>query len=196
MVNTVDKQWRSAGRGLAAWVMLTVGLPLAAQAVPLPPEDCEKLTQEHGALAVATIKERMAQGPAWGKANLSSSQLKEIERYIQLEEQLLFRCGQAKARSALPVAEEDAVAPPPKPAENGAGKAATAASGDAPAPAPKPKAAKKAAAKPAVEATPSPDPAVPAKQPRPKPKAKVDDAFRPEAAAQPSGPAPAPGPVR
>jgi hypothetical protein len=75
-------------------------------AEPLAKEECDKLQAEQTALTTAGVREQLSRGAEWGKANLSPAQLKSVERFILLEEQLNFRCGLAKLRFALPVGEE------------------------------------------------------------------------------------------
>ena len=75
-------------------------------AEPLAKEECDKLQAEQTALTTAGVREQLGRGAEWGKANLSPAQLKSVERFILLEEQLSFRCGLAKLRASLPVGEE------------------------------------------------------------------------------------------
>ena len=75
-------------------------------AEPLAKEECDKLQAEQTALTAAGVREQLGRGAEWGKANLSPAQLKSVERYIVLEEQLSFRCGLAKLRASLPIGED------------------------------------------------------------------------------------------
>ncbi len=184
------------------WAVLALALLAMADGVaaePLPKEECEKLKGEQSTLDQTGVKELFAKGPVWGRANLDRAKLRDIERYILVEEQLSFRCGLAKARLTLPFAEEDT--PPAVPEE------ATDTKTEAPEPAPKPKPKPKPAAAPATGSdtkaaatTPpakpklAPAPAAEAKEPAaaptkpaPKPKPKADDAYRPPAGANPAG---------
>ncbi|MFM9940351.1 MAG: hypothetical protein ACKVP7_12750 [Hyphomicrobiaceae bacterium] len=171
--------WQCFGFGMAA-VLATGGLIVTvALAEPLAKEDCEKFKVEQAALEKAGIKDVLQKGATWGRANLGADKLKQVERFIFLEEQLSFRCGQAKARLTLPFAEEDQ--PPAAPED-----AAKAETGDPAVTPPVAKAKPKPKPKPAVEAA-APDAAKeqPAKaaapapaKPAPKPKPKVDDALK------------------
>ncbi len=49
----------------------------------------------------------MAQKPEWARANLSSDRLKRIARWIELEEQVLFRCPRPKPAKAPEAAADD-----------------------------------------------------------------------------------------
>jgi hypothetical protein len=175
-------------RGLKGWRVLaaaavTCGVVSGAVAEPMAKEACDAAEAERSALLAGGIQETVKKGPAWAKANLPPQKLKDVERYIALQEQLLFKCGQAKLRT-LPLNDgEDGEGP---------GTAKEAAPGDEakkpPTPKPKPKPAPRKAAAPKAEASSAPgsavaaDPATTPKaapKPRPKPKPKVDDAYRP-----------------
>ncbi len=178
-------------------------LGTTAQAEPLAKEACDALKAEQAQLTAAGAKESFDKGAAWAKANLSAAKLREIERFIGLEEQLGFRCGLAKARLTLPPSDEDVPADP-----NAAAAAPTPTVPAAPvkkaAPRPKPKPAETAAKpdvpvgetapaatvppkpklKPKVEAVAPAGPVAapgepPPARPKPSPKPKSDDAYRP-----------------
>jgi hypothetical protein len=170
-------------------VMVCLALPAGRlSAEPLEKEACETVLAEHGALEAAGVVESLKKGPAWAKANLPAARLKQVQRYIHLQEQLLFRCGYDKIRAKVqPDAEDDA--------------AASTAAAPAPAPdkessEPPPLPRRKAPAK-AAKSAPAPAEAKPAPPPKPKAtpqparaKPKVDDAYRPPA--KPAAPAAAP----
>lgn len=185
----------------AGIVFVALGLSLGAVAgvglaEPLAQEECEKLQAEQAALTAAGARDQLGRGAEWGKANLSPVQLKSIERFIQLEEQLSFRCGLAKLRASLPVAEEggeqeldekgNPIPPKAKQGPSGGGTKTKLQPKAAPA---KEKAAATSPAKPKADAK-----SAPAKseiQPSgakaaAKAKAKVDDAYRPLPAREPS----------
>lgn len=175
--------WQSSCVGAAVLVaaaLLAAACPAAAE--PLAKDACDGLKAEQDALAAAGIKDDLARGPAWGRTNLKPDRLVQVARYIDLEEQLLFRCGLAKTRYPLPPEPESTVAPQ--------SEQATAKAKAKSRPKPKPKAAADPAASGAGkdEAPPSKRAGaqiVPAKtvQAKPKPKPKVDDAYRPPAPA-------------
>lgn len=171
--------WQASLVGAA---LLALAGPAAAE--PLAKEACDGLKAEQDALVAAGIKDDLARGPAWGRTNLKPDRLVQVARYIDLEEQLLFRCGLARIRYAPPPEPERTAAPEPE--------KAPAKAKAKPRPKPKPK----AAADPAAAASNGKDEAppskragaqlVPAKTVQAKPKPKADDAYRP--------PAPAPKP--
>ena len=159
-----------------------------AGAAPLPPEACEVAKAEHKTLVDGGIPEIVKKGPAWAKSNVSAAKLKDVERYIGLQEQLQFRCGLAKLRE-LPIVEDDPadVADPARAAKEGEAAAAAELPPPLPAkpkakaqPKPSPLPARATAPAKAAEASPAAEPA-PKPKAKPKPKPKADDAFRPPA---------------
>lgn len=82
-----------AGGALLASLALT---PLPGGAAPLGKEECKRLKVEKKSLAGQGVAKNMAKGPEWVKANLGASQLDLIKRYILVNEQLKFRCSQAR----------------------------------------------------------------------------------------------------
>jgi hypothetical protein len=80
--------------GLAWGLAAVVAAPLLA--APLEKEVCNSLKEEHDQLVLAGAKANMEQGPEWAKANLALDRIKQIERLIEVEEKLAFRCPQPK----------------------------------------------------------------------------------------------------
>lgn len=207
MTSAIPRTFLRAGR---AW--LVAGLLLApgvAWGAALDPDSCAKLKSEQEAMERVGLKEAVSRGPEWAKVNLSPEKLNEIKRWIEVDEQLLFRCP---GRHLVNLPLDPDPPPPPPQAEDKKGEADKA---DAPAVVPKPappapdkKAAeKKAPEKKAQEKKASPPPpqrkpptakanataeAGDAGEPKPEPKAapKVkstakpkprDDAYKPPA---------------
>jgi len=82
--------------------VLCAAAPLAAAAAPLDPDACSTLKTEHQRLVTAGAKSDMDKGPEWAKTNLAPDRLGAIERLIEVQEQLSFRCGDVlTARPAL-----------------------------------------------------------------------------------------------
>jgi hypothetical protein len=75
-----------------------------ARAAPLDADTCAKLKGEHSQLERAVEKD-IEKGPEWAKANLAHDKLDRIQRFIELEEQLLFRCRD-KSLVTLPTEQE------------------------------------------------------------------------------------------
>ena len=68
----------------------------AAPALPMAPEECERVRAEKTNLEQAGVAADMAQGAGWARANLPPDRLKRVQRWIELEEQVLFRCPRPK----------------------------------------------------------------------------------------------------
>ena len=156
-----------------------------AAAAPLDAASCDGASQEQSALTdVPAILER---GPQWAKDNVPAAQLARVQRWIELQEMLSFRCGRgrvtAEAQRAAAAAEliEN---PPPPPAEipaqknaaappDGATSAPAASAGYAP-----------------VPDAPAETPAAPPPKPKPKPVAPAESTG-PAASPPETAPAPA-----
>jgi hypothetical protein len=164
-----------------------------ARAAPLDAESCAKLMNEHGQLEQAGVEADMAKGPEWGKANLLPEKLDRIRRFIEIEEQLLFRCRQKSLVNLPPEVEaapgdegkdkskdQDKNAAAPPTTDKTKAPPAAAKKGTGP--------AKKAAVQPAAKQPP--------KQPKQVPGATKPPAKAKAAAKQPAGaktePAPSP----
>jgi hypothetical protein len=80
-----------AGPSLALLALLVQAQP--ADAVQLDKEECAKLKTEQAQLEHAGVRGTMIKGAEWAKANLPPEKLEQIKRLIELDEQLLFRCG-------------------------------------------------------------------------------------------------------
>jgi len=174
----------------------------AAAAAPLDQDACARLKTELLQLELAGTRNNMAKGPDWAKVNLGADKLSQIQRLMDVEEQLWFRC-QGKPLVVLPEGVDGEAAPAERGKEApGAAKAATDVKAVKEAQPPG-----KAQAKPAAPGKPGPQPvgkapagkaavpdkaapgaAAPQGKPKPKAKPKVDDAYRPPAAASPAGP--------
>jgi hypothetical protein len=191
------------------------GLAVLAEvsAAPLDADACAKLKVEREALEQAGVRGNMAKGPQWAKANLAADKLEQIQRLIDLEGQLLFRCsGQRLIELPASVEADPAAVGPGEDAAEGkeagepAGKADTTPPGAKKAPVAKAAPATKAppaTAKTEEKAKPAAAKAAPAKRvekageegaeppakaaakAKPKAKPKTDDAFK----AAPSDPA-------
>jgi len=96
----------------------------AALAVPLDDASCAKLRDERGQLEQTGLREMMARGAAWAAVNLPAAKLREIQRLIELDEHIAFRCplpvaaAAATGDQAVPLPKRkpraENVAPPPK----------------------------------------------------------------------------------
>ncbi|HJU33117.1 MAG TPA: hypothetical protein VJ740_16755 [Hyphomicrobiaceae bacterium] len=80
-----------AGLSLAFLALVMHSLP--AHARQLDKDECAKLKSEQTQLEQAGVRGTMVKGAEWAKANLAPDKLEQIKRLIELDEQLLFRCG-------------------------------------------------------------------------------------------------------
>lgn len=85
-------------------VALLSALTPASSAGRLQREACEGLKGEQVKLVSAGAKSDMQRGPEWAKANLTPDRLQRIERLIDVEEQLAFRCPQPRPTAKVPAA--------------------------------------------------------------------------------------------
>ena len=65
----------------------------ATHAAQLDKDSCAKLKTEQGQLEQGGTRGSMVRGPEWAKSNLAPDRLEVIRRLIEVDEQLLFRCG-------------------------------------------------------------------------------------------------------
>ncbi|GAB4230917.1 MAG: hypothetical protein Kow0032_12960 [Methyloligellaceae bacterium] len=94
----------SCMRSLSLSSFRYVALALAACVVfgettharPLKKEACTALMQERSELAKAEVVDALIRGPEWTKAHLPASVLPRVQRYLEIEEQLHFRCRGVK----------------------------------------------------------------------------------------------------
>ncbi len=80
----------------AVALVLVAGGAAGAWANRLDKTACADLSAEVSSLLASGVKEDMDKGPAWGAANLSLERLVAINRVIDLQGQLEFRCGSGK----------------------------------------------------------------------------------------------------
>ncbi len=75
---------------LSCLVMTLLAGPAAA--TPLDEESCKKLQTERQGLAVLGVDKNLEKGADWAKANLKAADISLVKRYLELYEQLKFRC--------------------------------------------------------------------------------------------------------
>lgn len=71
-------------------------------------DTCRANETERAELHKTGIVAEMDKGPEWAKANLPAERLQQILRYIHLDEQVMFRCGDVFAEATVRQAEEAA----------------------------------------------------------------------------------------
>jgi hypothetical protein len=176
-----------------AALVASVAALTQARAAPLDADTCAKLQTEHGELEQAGVEKDMENGPDWAKVNLGLEKLQRVQRYIEVEELLLFRCRSRALVHLTPDREwsadqdnddkddkddkgeddKDAAPKPGAPAKATEPKKPDAGKKAAPQPAPKPARAPSArgAGQPAESGVTSIEKRMP-------PRAKVDDALK------------------
>jgi hypothetical protein len=174
---------------IPAIVVLAAGLSWSSSlsADPLDKPACERLQSEKQTLIVLGVDKEFARGPEWAKANLAQSELNLLKRYIDIEEQLKFRCGLAVVTLQIPDEPEDGPDDDSAPAGNDAVPMPERRDAALAKPAPKPAVApvntQPAAAKPG--ATPA-APVKPAPKPAPKSQSSWSTQTAPVESAAPS----------
>lgn len=86
----------------------SAGLALADGTARVDEVACVAFGAEKAELDKTKIAEDIERGAEWGKANLSPERLKQISRYIVLDEKLTFRCPNVLAAAAVRQMEEQA----------------------------------------------------------------------------------------
>ena len=96
--------------GFCAALLLCAALsrPVHATAARIDAETCTQLRLEQIKFKQSGVLDDMKNGPEWAKSNLSPERLREVELYIQLDEQVKFGCRDAKLSPDLLKAQEAA----------------------------------------------------------------------------------------
>jgi outer membrane biosynthesis protein TonB len=139
-------------------------LATAARSSPLGKDGCAQLKVEQGELERSGARASMSKGPQWAKGNLEPAKLEQIKRLLEIDEQLLFRCG---GRPLVNLPKD----PDPDPAAREPGD--NAAKAPAVAKVPKKDPTKKAAVAPSTD-QPAKEPTKKAAAPKAAPKAPAD----------------------
>lgn len=82
--------------GFAIGAIFCAPVPAWATQPKVDPETCTSLRLEQIRFRASGVLDDMSKGPQWAKANLPAARLREIEQYIQLDEQVKFGCRDAK----------------------------------------------------------------------------------------------------
>lgn len=81
------------------WLVFVFALvPVSAHATKpkLDSDTCAQLRAEEKKFRQTGILNDMGKGPEWAKANLSAERLREVQHYIELDEQVQFGCRDAR----------------------------------------------------------------------------------------------------
>lgn len=84
---------------LTICVVFSSGLQMAS-ASPLDEESCQRLRTEKEALSVLGIDTYFERGAEWVKTNLTAADYNLVKRYVNVFEQLKFRCPAEPVKSA------------------------------------------------------------------------------------------------
>jgi hypothetical protein len=71
---------------------ILLSAPGAASANPLDEQACQRLKTERQALTVLGIDKHIEKGAAWAKERLTVADLNLVKRYLDVFEQIKFRC--------------------------------------------------------------------------------------------------------
>jgi hypothetical protein len=91
----------------AAALSVLALLPLKTIAAPLDKAACAKLTVDMQNMKALEIDKLMEKGPAWAASHLTAADLSLIRQYIDLDEQMRFRCAAPGSLVHLKHIEED-----------------------------------------------------------------------------------------
>lgn len=109
---------------------VTAVLANPAGAAPLDKNACAKLAQELQNLKALDVDKLMENGPSWAVAHLSPGDLGLVRQYIDLDEQMKFRCSAPSSLVHLKhLEDEDEDAGAAKPAADGSEAAPEKAQG-------------------------------------------------------------------
>lgn len=81
--------------------------PLAASANPLDDQACQRLRTERQALTVLGIDKHVEKGAGWAKERLTVADLHLVKRYLDVFEQIKFRCEKIVAFAEPEEKDED-----------------------------------------------------------------------------------------
>ncbi|HZV21734.1 MAG TPA: hypothetical protein VE986_09345 [Hyphomicrobiales bacterium] len=68
-------------------------ISFSAEAAPLDKNACARLAQDLQNMKAIEVDKLMEKGPAWAASHLSATDLNLIRQYIDLDEQMKFRCS-------------------------------------------------------------------------------------------------------
>lgn len=107
------------------------GMPIAS-AAPRDEESCQRLKTEKEALTVLGIDTYFERGAEWVKANLTAADYNLVKRYVNVYEQLKFRCPAEDVKGVKAKAYKGAVPPMPVRSPKRGERTATPAKTDTP----------------------------------------------------------------
>jgi hypothetical protein len=97
--------------GSALWALclgaIVLAAPAAVSANPLDEQACQRLRTERQALTVLGIDKHVEKGAGWAKERLTPADLNLVKRYLDVFEQIKFRCDKIVAMAEPEEKEED-----------------------------------------------------------------------------------------
>lgn len=81
--------------------------PVAVSANPLDEQACQRLMTERQALVVLGIDKHVEKGASWAKERLTGADLNLVKRYLDVFEQIKFRCDKIVAMAEPEEKDED-----------------------------------------------------------------------------------------
>ncbi len=100
MTDDARAHWRLLTYGTAAFLFAAPAVLAPARATPLDKNACAKIAQDIQNMKALDVDKLMERGPAWAVDNLSPSDFSLVRQYIDLDEQMKFRCS-AQVRSCI-----------------------------------------------------------------------------------------------
>jgi hypothetical protein len=87
--------WRTrlGGIAFAGAALGLIALLPSALAAPLDKDACAKLAQDIQNMKLLDVDKLMERGPTWAASHLSPAELSLVRQYIDLDEQMKFRCS-------------------------------------------------------------------------------------------------------
>lgn len=99
-------------------------IPATARAAPLDEAICRDLDARLKQLELQGVKDDLAKGPVLAKATLAPARLDAVKQYIEVKEQVVFRCPSLIVLSVPELAEPEAKHPLAEPGKSADPKAA------------------------------------------------------------------------
>lgn len=93
--------------GTAAFLFAAPADISSARATPLDKNTCAKIAQDIQNMKALDVDKLMEKGPAWAVDNLSPGDLGLVRQYIDLDEQMKFRCSAPSSLVHLKQLEEE-----------------------------------------------------------------------------------------
>jgi hypothetical protein len=89
-------------------LVIATGMATTAKAQRVDANACKAFEEEKAQLETTNIAEDIERGAEWAQANLSPERLRQVARYIFLQEKLTFQCPSVLAAAAVQKVEEQA----------------------------------------------------------------------------------------